>query len=52
MWNLRGKINNKNKPIDTENKLIVARYEGSWAGWGRWTDQEEQIVSYKIIMGT
>ena len=38
MWNLKGKTNeqiqqNKNRVIDTENKLVVARKEGV-VGWG------------------
>ena len=29
-WNLRNKINDRNRLTDTENILKVARYKGSW----------------------
>ena len=56
MWNLKNKTNeqqqqkkNKIRLIDTEDKLVVAREEGSWVvgkmGEG---DQEVQSSSYKI----
>ena len=35
MWNLKSKINKQNRKnlIDTENKLMVARREGSCKWW-------------------
>ena len=36
MWNLENKTNkqNGNRLIDTENKLMISRWEGGW--WGNW----------------
>ena len=35
MWNLKSKVNKPNKLIDTEKKLMVARWAGGWAAKGR-----------------
>ena len=41
MWNIKNQINKqqRNRLIDAENKLMVARGEESWRGWvkGLWS---------------
>ena len=48
MWNLKNKVNkwNRNTLIDTEDKLIVARWEGIW-GLG---EKGEGIKEYKLAI--
>ena len=49
MWNLRNKINeqtNRNRLIDTDNKLIVSRREGV----GRVDQKGEGIKKYKLTV--
>ena len=50
MWNLENKTNehtkqNRNRLIDTENKLVVARGDGGWWGMNK-TDEEN--YRYKL----
>ena len=54
MWNLKNKTSEqtkqkRNRLIDIENKLMVARWE--WGGWkGKKSGGDVQISSYKINM--
>lgn len=42
MWNLKNKI----KPIDTGNRLVIARGKGR--GWNAWRESDLQTSSDKI----
>ena len=52
MWNLKNKISiqNRNKLIDTQNILMVSRWEGI-EGMSKKRKKLRKIVSYKIVMG-
>ena len=52
--NLKNKINknqNRNRVIDTENVLMVARWEGCWEMGKKGEGIRGQIDCYRIVMG-
>ena len=48
MWNPKNKANkqNLNRLIDTENRLMVSRWEGCWGP----SEKSEGIKNYKLVV--